>query len=65
MNFTGKAGANFLDLNGMEGVRDYGDTAAEYRALREAAGDSGFEFPREALRAGGGPDWLFQRPGDQ
>jgi len=36
--FHGAAGARFLDLNGMEGVRDYGDPAAEYTALRESAG---------------------------
>ena len=36
--FHRKEGARFLDLNGMEGVRDYGDAAAEYRALRESAG---------------------------
>ena len=36
--FHRKAGARFLDLNGMEGVRDYGDDAAEARALRESAG---------------------------
>ncbi len=35
--FHQKAGARFLDLSGLEGVRDYGDTAAEYRALRESA----------------------------
>jgi len=33
-----KAGARFLELNGMEGVRDYGDATAEYKALRESAG---------------------------
>ena len=32
------AGARFLDLYGMEAVRDYGDAAAEYQALRESAG---------------------------
>jgi folate-binding protein YgfZ len=36
--FHRAAGASFLDLNGMEGVRDYGDAAAEYQALRESAG---------------------------
>src|ERR1017187_5319863 len=36
--FHREAGARFLDLNGSEGVRDYGDAAAEYRALRESAG---------------------------
>ena len=36
--FHREAGARFLDLNGMEGVRDYGDAAAEYKALRETAG---------------------------
>lgn len=36
--FHRKEGANFLDLNGMEGMRDYGDAAAEYGALRESAG---------------------------
>ncbi len=36
--FHRKAGGRFLDLNGLEGVQDYGDAAAEYRALRESAG---------------------------
>ena len=36
--FHRKAGGRFLDLNGLEAVRDYGDAAAEYRALRESAG---------------------------
>jgi folate-binding protein YgfZ len=31
-------GARFLDLNGEEGVADYGDPSAEYAALRESAG---------------------------
>src|ERR1017187_9115503 len=36
--FHGQAGARFLALYGMEGVRDYGEAAAEYQALRESAG---------------------------
>ena len=36
-DFHQNAGARFLDLGGLEAVRDYGDTAGEYRALRESA----------------------------
>jgi folate-binding protein YgfZ len=36
--FQRQAGARFLELNGMEGVRDYGEAAAEYQALRESSG---------------------------
>jgi folate-binding protein YgfZ len=36
-DFHRNAGARFLDLGGLEAVRDYGDTAGEYRALRESA----------------------------
>ena len=37
-NFHQNLGAHFLDLNGKEAVAHYGNTSAEYTALRESAG---------------------------
>lgn len=37
-------GARFSELNGEEIVADYGDSAAEYKALRESAGVLDFSF---------------------
>ncbi|HEV2455926.1 MAG TPA: glycine cleavage T C-terminal barrel domain-containing protein, partial [Verrucomicrobiae bacterium] len=42
--FHSALGARFIELNGCEIVIDYGDTLAEYRALRETAGVLDFSF---------------------
>lgn len=62
--FHREAGARFLDLNGMEGVRDYGDAAAEYQALRESAGILDLSFRGRLCVLGAERADFSQRAGD-
>ena len=63
--FHSAAGAQFLELNGMETVAHYGDPLAEHGVLRTSAGVFDFSFRSRLVLTGADltedPHWPLER----